>query len=1428
MSDLLRTIASYVPFSLAQTILEANDPRPPVTYQVKHFEAAVLFADVFGFTPLTEALGQKGSEGPEELTRLLNRYFGWMVAFIEAEGGEIVKFGGDALTVVFPATDEALPHATRRALQTAKTMQTSMDEFAIMETSVGLVTLQLKCGIGAGKLMSAQVGGVEDRWEYIISGDALFQATRAERQATRGQIILSPTAKATIYPEYLSPHTLIPPNWDSITDQDAVKSALRCYVPRPVLVWLEEELHEWLATLRPMSVLFVGINGLDYDQPDTVKKLHNFVCGAQTIIYNFQGSLPRLTVDDKGTVLLILFGAPPYSHQDDPERAVRCALGLQQLAQSQQLQLAIGVTTGRVFAGPVGGFTRREYTVMGDTVNLAARLMVVAGPGQVRCNYETYRSAYEQLGFEHLRQISVKGKTEKVDVYRPIGDLRLPEHLAKAARERASVGLVGRQSELKELLVHLDRLQAGNGGVVLIEGEAGIGKTELVTELINRARLRKLEVLLGIGRSIEQKIPYRAWRDLLLHALGNPDHASLQELVDIIWAKIESVNPDLLKYLFLLNDIYPLGLPESSVTAVLTDTARYQKLAAIILSLLGVHPAAQPLILVVEDAQWLDSASWHLAAALPQLILDQNLPMLFVLVTRPFENANVQFAQTVPQVHRLRLDTLSADDTLALVAGPLGLTGNELPESVAELIRDRAGGNPFFAEELFYSLHQNGFITFKTMQNKRRCLISGELARAAQSLPATILSTILARLDQLPPEKQLMLKVGAVIGQVFAFTTLRDTLKKTVVISEGELITDLNDLTYLGFIQPENSGSNLTYSFKHAIIREVTYQSLLFDRRRQLHRMVAEWYETTFSPDTHTGLIELKPDADPHLPLTRSLPPASVPLAPFYTLMVYHWHQAEDEAKEQFYAGLVGKQAVAQYANAEAMGYLRRALDLTPESNIADRFSLLMASETVYNRRGDRERQEISLSMLQKIVAAAGNSRWTAEFLLRKANFDESVGNYMQALRSVKMALPLSRQIGDPALEGDVHLMWAQILLAQGLFTAAQNQLDHTLAVARTQRLNQIEAKSLLNAATIYLHQGKYTHAESHCEHALHITDLHHIHMQKAQSLNLLGRLEYYQSDYEDAHNLYEQAAPVYFVLGSQRGKMTTLYNIGMLRMKQGQFEAARDYLEFALDIAREIGHREGVAASLTELGFLYTHLGDYTVAQGYIGQALGIRKEIGNIFGEADSLSKLGVLYYHQGENQTTRRYCDLALQIQQKLDAAEGESFSQTYLGHALSGMKKFAAAETAYEKALQLRAKMGQQAAAIDAKAGLAYASLANNKTDRALSLVEEILGWINSNGIVGINDPFLAYLHLYQTLSGAGQDDLVIMSRAEQVLATAQQVMQSVAAGITDQKLQNRFLNKGRIHQILAAYHKGHEPPPQIPEKQQGKTKESFSA
>lgn len=1423
MSEPLRTVAIYTPPAVARATLATKNPVPPSDCQHERFEAAVLFADVSGFTPLTEALAQKGSEGPEELTRLLNRYFSWMIAFIEAEGGEVVKFGGDALTVVFRAEGEPIANATRRALQAAKTMQSAMEEFGIMESSVGLISLRMKFGIGAGQVIAAHIGGISDRWEYLIGGDALVQAALSERQAQQGEIILSTQAQAVIHPQELLARPLSLINWKGVHNPAAVEAVLRCYVPKPIQTWLDEELHSWLATLRPMSVLFAGFKELDYDKPGTIEQLHQFVRSAQKIVYHYEGSLPRIMVDEKGTVLLIIFGAPPSSHEDDPERAVRCALDLQAVAHQQNLQLSIGVTTGRVFAGPVGGFTRREYTVMGDTVNLAARLMVMAGPGQVRCNYEAFRSTYGQIGFESLPPIKVKGKVEPIRIYCPTGDYRPGQQLERI--RQADIPLIGRHPEMDRLISHLKAVQSRQSRIVIIEGEAGIGKTQVVKELVNLAQQQQTTVLLGVGRSIDQSTPYRVWHEIINNYLGGGNE-SKETLAELIWNKISALDPYLEDYLFLLNDMLGTDVPEGAVAALLDENGRYQMLASIVLTLLDAGAMDRSLILILEDAQWLDPYSWALAVQMALTITENQLRVMLMLVTRPFENRDTRgdlatLAQ-MPQADRLRLDTLPADDILALVAAPLGLTSNELPEAVAELIRHRAGGNPFFAEEIFYFLHQNRYITFKAIQDKTRCLVSGDLNRTAQTLPATIQNVILSRIDLLPPEKQLMLRVAAVIGQSFVYVTLRDTLRQHLEIAEPQIRADLDDLTYLGFIVPDPDAPDLSYRFKHIIIREVAYQTLLFDRRRKLHRTVAEWYENVSNTKFARQIVAINPGTTPGLTVTRSLPPASTPLVPFYTLLVYHWHQAEDESKERHYATLVGEQAVRLYANAEALSYLSRALDLTPENDLEPRFKLLLARETVLSRRGVREQQALDLTRLAQVAQLAQKPVWETEASLRYANFASTTGRYSAALEAVKGAIAGVSETTTPTLVGKCLVQWARILLKTGHFNEARQKLQQLNEIPHTDETVSIEAAGQICHAYLDWHAGNYTQARKDGRSALAFANIYGEKLEAADCHNLLGQIDLKLGKFEAAAKHFDQAEAAYYAVGYRQGEALSMHNIGLVHFFQGNFEAARDYFEQALDLAKDLDDRANLAKSMASLGDLNCSLGDYTSALGYLGQALGIQKEIEDQLGEAEVLGKLSRIYVNIGDHRTAKRYCELALTIQHAIDAPDGQSYTLTYLGRVLAGLGEWDKAAVVYQNALEMRKKMRQTYAAVPLKAGLATVYLTQDKPEAALELAGQATAWLANNKIWGIEDFCWVYLSLYEIFRNRQQ-----VQQAQALIDQAYKLVQALAGKLSHPKVRHKFLEHVKTNQkIVSIWHRKKTQPPRSAPKNGRTTQEVF--
>ncbi len=1352
MLDKLQTIAAYVPSNIAQEILKAESPLPDEA-QSGTMDGAILFADVSGFTPLTEALAQKGAEGPEELTRLLNEYFSRMIALIEAEGGDVVKFSGDAVTVVFPVRDETLAHATRRATQAAEAMQGAMNEFATLETSAGPVALGMKIGVSAGTILTAQVGGVFSRWEYVIAGDPLRQVAEAEHRAERGDIILSPEAEELIYPEKLPPKALPTLDWDNIETPDIVDAGLRRYVPGAITKWVEGQLHEWLAVLRPMSVLFIGVGGLDYEEPDAIDRLHTFLRSAQQTIYAYEGSINKLAVDDKGTIFIALFGAPPYAHENDPQRAIQCAMKLQTLVQEQGLQLAIGVTTGRVFAGPVGSETRREYTVMGDTVNLAARLMGKGGLGEIRCDEETYRLTQNAIKYETLSPTQLKGKKGLIPLYRPISELGVQ---IDAPRESS---LVGRKIEVDTFSQCLDDVQNGKSRILILEGEAGIGKSRLVEEYVHLTQARNLKVLLGMGRSIEQHTPYRAWLDIFTTLFALDDIQEATERRRLVETHVQQATPDLIERLPLLNDILNLGFAENDLTASLDSEIRHESLVSLLLALLRAWATDQPLILILEDGHWLDKLSWDLALQVARGLNVARVPMFMVVAMRPMSGDAMRVEPIalagMDQAQQLSLDSLSPEETVALAGRRLGVAEDKLPEELVTLVRQRAGGNPFFAEELVYALRDTGLIRIYHQDDETFCEVVGNLEEVEKTLPDTVQGIVLSRIDRLPPEEQLTLKVAAVIGRTFAYVALYDTLEEHTKLDDRMLKLYLDDLRNLDLTPVEAPEPELIYIFKHIITQEVAYETLLFRQRRQLHRSVADWYHRQYGGNEipippKTGLVD---------PLTDS------PLASIYPLLAHHWGQAEDTLWERHYAWLAGHRAASQFANDDAADYFNRALELTEDTDYDAYYKILLAREAVDHLRGERDNQIQDLIALQMVAQQAQNKEWEATTALRQARYQEATSDYPASIEAAQKAITVAKEIDNAKLVADGYIAWGKALWRQGDYKEAESKLDLALLPAQTSQNFQAEADALYYLGHVYLYQNEYPEAETFYKKALQIYQTHGYRFGEGNSLSILGVAHYEQSNYPTARDYYEQCLTIYSMMGDRQGETIVLSN----------------------------------------LGNLFCDLGDFASAKSYHDRGLDLRITIGDRWGEAISLTNLGLVNYCLANYEEAKTQCEQALEIQREIGDRSTSAYSLTYLGHTLFELGELESATAAYDEALTIRRDLGQHSPAMDDVAGLARIALAQNNPDLAKSHVDEILKWIDENGTGGIEYPLQVYLTCYDILKATTDE------RATSILNTAHTTLMDQANDITDPSLRQSFLeNVASNRGIIMAWEAQNDP------------------
>ena len=412
------------------------------------------------------------------------------------------------------------------------------------------------------------------------------------------------------------------------------------------------------------------------------------------------------------------------------------------------------------------------------------------------------------------------------------------------------------------------------------------------------AQGRSITTISGTGNAIEKSTPYYAWRPVFSHIFELdtlPDDKSVRSAH--LLSLLESTLPASLQKLApLLNAVIPLDLPENVLTSQMNGQVRADNTQVLLLYILQNLCRNDSIVLLLEDAQWFDSASWSLT----RLVATEIVPILMVIATRPLnEPLPVEYHFLLAQTFttRLNLSPMQFDDIHALVAQLLGV--HNVPDSIAKLISEKAEGNPFFAEELAYAMRESGLIQITGDQVQ----LVPNLDLNALTLPESIQDLVTSRIDLLSPSQQLTIKVASVIGRRFIYRILHHSYPinqdRTILREHLEALGHLN-LTALETLEPE-----IVYAFKHFITQEVSYSLMLFSQRRELHRTVAEWYEKYQSDD----------------------------LSAYYALLAHHWSNAEQPEKAIEYLEKAGEQALHNFANTEAVDFFERALVLSNERN---------------------------------------------------------------------------------------------------------------------------------------------------------------------------------------------------------------------------------------------------------------------------------------------------------------------------------------------------------------------------------------------------------------------------------------------------------------------------------------------------------------
>jgi class 3 adenylate cyclase/predicted ATPase len=1349
--QLIEALISFLPPAVVRAVVA--DPHAPHAPTSSTFAAAVLFADVSGFTALTETLAVRGPEGAEELMLLLNRYFSRMIELLVAEGGEVVQFSGDALLAVFPTTT-TLTEVVQAAWRAATRMQLAMIEFRMIETSAGPVQLGMKIGIGVGDVIGMSVGGELGRWQYIVAGDPLRQVAEAEHRAQRGDVIVSAEALALLGdPDLHAMRTGLPISIPVAPFSEALAAGLFTHIPGAVKARLRAGQADWLGELRQMSVLFLGIANPNDVQPIMLDWFHTALRNLQAIVYRYEGSLNKLLVDDKGTIGIILFGAPPMAHSDDPLRAVRCALDLQAQAAVLGQRLAIGVTSGQVFAGPVGSPLRREYTVIGDIVNLAARLMHLAGRGGVYTDHATYRATRNELNWEALPLQTVKGKAVPVRVYRPLST----QHGRRSIEPKQR--LVGRSIEVQQLTDALDQA-TNNLQIVCLEGEPGIGKSRLVAELTQLIRERGAIGLLGGGDIVAQEIPYQAWRAILESYFDIESVTSAEARQRQIIQYVKANAPMLLPRLSLLNDILNIAFPEEPLVALLKPRLRQESLQTLVIHLLSVWISEHPLVLVFEDAHALDSLSWQLLLQVARTFYDQ--PLLLALALRPLENptSDHPYRQllSMAYVHYLQLGPLSSTEAALLVASELGVAA--LPEPLYQLAAQRAT-NPFVAEALAASLLETGAVTVVDGVCELRDQL-GELR-----LPETVHGLVLTRLDRLSANEQLTMKTASVFGVSFGENALVDVypdLAQRSTVPEHLLTLVQREL----FSRVEDADLLRTHSFRQIIVQDVTYNTLLLSQRQDLHAQVARWYERWVGG--HPGDLA--------------------------TLLAYHWRQAGHYERELVYTEMAARLLVNEYANAEAIRLLSRALALVNDP--AHEYELRWLRMEVYERVGDRAAQAAELEQLQRLANQLADARRQAWVANAWAAYQRDLSNYSAALIALAQARDLARQQGDLASEAYSLMISGQVNEYQGAYAEARLMFEQAIALYRQIGDQRGESKMLSLLGNIHYYLGEYDAALASDRQALAICRTIGDRGREAPILNNLGQVELQVGALETAATFLAEALQSARLIGDRSTEAQTLNTIGYLGLSRGDYAAARQSLELAVRLARALSMRRLEANALNALGQIWRDVGDYEQARQAFEQAIVILEAVGDDSMITYNYLNLGYVL-RQREPTRSQQLYQQALHLAQTTGNRDAEAYALSYAAALAEEQAQWLLAGELYQMALPIRHEIQSLAARVEDQAGLARVALAQHDLETALTLAEVCFEYLAASGSDGMEFPLLVYLTCYQVLSAGGR------ANAVEILEQAVQLLRSRAEAIGDPQLRAGFLEQVAVHrQVLALY------------------------
>lgn len=1171
------------------------------------FDGAALFVDLSGFSNIADTLAAHGDHGAEALAKMIRAMFEPLVNAVYAQGGFVAGYAGDAFNAFFEAGQDPA-EAVRRCLSSAVAMQAHAAAHATVSTEYGIFPLHIKVGIGFGQtrwqIFKSKDGAHATFW---FRGGSLDNAVQSEENARPGHIVMD-ARSYDLVKEFAQARS-----FGAYYLLEQIKSDL----PAPLRFTPPKPAAEFAGLFFPESILALPVTGefrhvinVFVDIPTSISD-EALVAPFMETVYALQekygGYFLRPDLGDKGFNLLMMWGAP-LAHENDINRALDFVL---ELAKRTRLPLRAGISYHLAYAGFIGAGLREDYTAYGWGVNLAARLMEHAGEGEYWVDAEIARRAGKYFEFAELGEMQYKGFAEKQ-----------PTFALKKRRDAAQIAydgeMFGRSGELATLASFVEPLRKGDfAGVMVIKGDAGIGKSRLVHEFQYSEVFDDLQanwVVCHTDEIIRQPFhPLIHWlRARFGYVDGFPDQINLEsfkkKMKDLL-ARLPdaALASELERTSSMLSALLSMEEPDS-LYARLDAKARHENIIIALSNLLKAESLLQPLILFLEDTHWLDEETGaFLAAFVPALLADPEKQYpIAIIATQRLEGDSIRMMDEVA-MYGIRLGKLSSASMRAFAREMLGAP---IDPSLEKILDERADGNPFFAEQILRYLQEQDLVAFNAKNTA--CAVTG----AETALPGDVRAVMVARIDRLAARVRDTVQTASVLGRDFVLDVLSAMLRNPYQVAE-----DVGEAEKAGIWMPL---SEIDYIFRHALLRDAAYSMQLAARQTLLHALAVEAMEQVYADE----------------------------LEPHYAEIAYHAEKAGLRDKALHYLNLSADAALQAYLNAQAIDNLNRIHALLDPGDLRGRFEITYKRAEAYYRTSQRDALDADLTELERIAEDLGDDKLRGRAHTRRGFFHVTQGDNSAAIESCLKAVAYARAQNDTDTLLEAFSVMPMCYLRMGRVEESVRVAEETLGLAQAAGNRKAEAGAYTMLGLAVLEKDGPSSALPYQHKAVEIAgEIRERNLEGKALGNLANTIALSQGDYHTALGYYEQAWAVLHELGDRYSEGIMLTNLGWACSMLGNYEEAKDYHARALTISRATANKHLEIFAMINLAACAVGGRNPGIAIDWAERAHALAERHANPAGQAWAFFHMGHGFLLNGQYLRAREVLNRSLSIREQL---------------------------------------------------------------------------------------------------------------------------------------------------------------------------------